>query len=75
MGLRGEACLLIAPTFAGVIGWEERYVKRLLEIIHSQFKRAPVAESQPYYSQHPEIHLLRGEREAFLNAFYSGMTS
>jgi hypothetical protein len=88
MGLGGEACFthrtyhaydaLLGPlyaVFAGVVGWEERGAQWLLEVMHSQLKRASLAESQPYYSRHPEVHLLRGEREAFLNAFYSGLAS
>jgi len=59
----------------GVIHPCERLADWLLEVNHRQMNRAAIAESQPYYSRHPELHLLRGEREAFLNAFYSGLTS
>lgn len=34
-----------------------------------------VAFSQPYYSRHPEIHLLRGEVKPFLKAYYNGLIS
>jgi len=31
-----------------------------------------VALSQPYYSRHPQVHLLRGEVKPFLKTFYNG---
>ena len=34
-----------------------------------------VVFSQPYYSRHPWIHLLRGETKAFLKAYYNTMAS
>lgn len=69
---------LIGPIWAiytGVIQPNERFADWLLEINSRQMNRSAIAETQPYYSRHPEIHLLRGEREAFLNAFYSGLTA
>jgi len=88
LGLKGEACyshrthlafdVLLGPLYAaftGIIDPKGKYAQWLLEVNHAQLNRASVAESQPYYSRHPEIHLLRGEREQFLNAFYSGLTS
>ncbi|MEO6848802.1 MAG: hypothetical protein ABI443_13750 [Chthoniobacterales bacterium] len=88
LGLKGEACFshrtynvndtLLGPLYAvftGVISPESRLTQWLLEINHSQFNRGAIGEAQPYYCRHPEVHLLRGEREAFLNAFYSGLTT
>lgn len=69
---------LIGPVWAiytGAIDPCEPLSDWLLEVNSRQMNRSAIAESQPYYSRHPEIHLLRGEREAFLNAFYSGLTS
>jgi hypothetical protein len=69
---------LLGPLSAvqtGLIDAGDREVGWLLAVNERHFNRAAVAESQPYYSRHPEVHLLRGEREAFLNAFYSGLTS
>jgi hypothetical protein len=34
-----------------------------------------VAFSQPYYSRHPWLHLMRGETKAFLKAYYNTMAS
>jgi len=34
-----------------------------------------VASSQPYYSQHPLVHLRRGEVKRFLKAYYSAMAA
>ncbi len=34
-----------------------------------------VVFSQPYYSRHPWIHLMRGETKAFLKAYYNTMAS
>ncbi|TVR48814.1 MAG: hypothetical protein EA425_13610 [Puniceicoccaceae bacterium] len=69
---------LLGPLSAvqtGLIDPADREVGWLLAVNDSHFNRAAVAESQPYYGRHPEAHLLRGEREAFLNSFYSGLTS
>jgi hypothetical protein len=88
MGLKGEALFThrcyaafdavlgaLYGVSTGIIGINEKQTQWLLEVNHAHLNRACVAESQPYYSRHPEIHLLRGEREPFLNAFYSGLTS
>lgn len=88
MGLRGETSYshrgyfifnsLIGPLYAaylGVIDPDDRMTDWMLELSHRQFNRGMLAESQPYYSRHPELHLIRGERDFFLNAFYSGLTS
>lgn len=88
MGLKGESAFthrtyaafdaLLGPlygVFSGVIKPEEKEAQWLLEVNHAQLNRACITESQPYYGRHPEVHLMRGEREAFLNAFYSGLTS
>lgn len=32
-----------------------------------------LAFSQPYYSPHPRLHLLRGERDKFLRAYFTGI--
>jgi hypothetical protein len=34
-----------------------------------------VVFSQPYYSRHPWVHLMRGETKAFLKAYYNTMAS
>lgn len=34
-----------------------------------------VASSQPYYSQHPLVHLRRGEPRAFLKAYYNAVAA
>lgn len=68
---------LLGPLWAVYLGLVEvdgPMADWLLEVNHRHFNRAGLAESQPYYSRHPEIHLLRGERDLFLNAFYSGLT-
>lgn len=88
MGLDGEGCFthgtymvydaLLGPLHAvylGVLPWSDRRAEWLLEINGRHLNRGAIAESQPYYSRHPEVHLLRGERTEFLNAFYSGITA
>jgi len=69
---------LIGPIWAiylGVIPKSGQWADWLLEINHRHMNRHAIAETQPYYSRHPELHLLRGEHDLFLNAFYSGFTS
>jgi hypothetical protein len=69
---------LIGPlwmTYLGVLPLDSSYSRWLLDISVAQLGRSAVAESQPYYSRHPEVLLLNDEREAFLNAFYSALTA
>lgn len=69
---------LIGPlwmTYLGILPLDSSYSRWLLDVTVAQFNRSAVAESQPYYSRHPEILLLSGEREAFLNAFYSALAA
>ncbi len=88
LGLKGEMCYthrtyhvfdaLLGPLYAvyvGLIEPESQLTKWLLDVNETHFNRLAIIESQPYYGRHPEVHLLRGEREAFLNAFFSGLTS
>lgn len=88
LGLKGEMCYthrtyqafdaLLGPlyaVYAGLIEPESQLTTWLLNVNETHFNRLAVIESQPYYGRHPEVHLLRGEREPFLNAFFSGLTS
>lgn len=88
MGLQGEVCYthraytaydaILGPLYAvftGIVPFTDKTADWLLEVQSAQLNRSALAESQPYYSRHPEVHLMRGERENFLNAFYSGLTS
>ncbi len=88
LGLKDERCYthrtyaaydaLLGPlygVYTGLIDVESRETGWLLEVNATHFNRQGITESQPYYGRHPEVHLMRGEREAFLNAFYSGIAS
>lgn len=62
-------------VYLGILPVDGTYAQWLLEVAYQHMIGGGVAESQPFYSRHPEIHLLRGERNLFLNAFYSGITA
>jgi len=49
---------------------EEPIASFLLNVHNELFTQGGVAFSQPYYSQHPLIHLARGEIKPFLKAYY-----
>ncbi len=40
-----------------------------------QFYVKNVRPSQPYYSRHPYLHLLRSESKAFIRNYYNALTS
>ncbi len=74
----GKSDAMLGPMYAvftGLVNPASLHAQWMLEVNAAQLNRSAISESQPYYSRHPEIHLLRGERERFLNAFYSGLTA
>ncbi len=62
-------------VFLGIVPADDPKTTWLLEITQAHLLRADLVESQPYYSRHPEVHLLRGERAPFLRAFQSGISA
>ena len=66
---------LIGPLYlilGEVLGADERASDFLLDYHCDLMHLRNVALSQPYYSCHPRLHLLRGEAHAFLKAYYNG---
>ncbi len=57
-------------AFQEVLTPQETMAKELLHTHSELMRRDNVAFSQPYYSQHPRLHLQRGETKAFLQAWY-----
>jgi hypothetical protein len=55
-----------------VISPEELVTDFLLNVHNELMCTRNVAFSQPYYSPHPWIHLMRGEVKPFLKAYYNG---
>ena len=67
---------LIGPLYAvftEVFDPGEPEAQFLVEGHYELMCQEGIAFSQPYYSRHPEIHLLRGEVKTFIKAFYSGI--
>ena len=62
-------------VFQEVLDTSEPCVQFLLESHAELMTERNVAFSQPYYSRHPWIHLMRGEVKPFLKAYYNTMAS
>ena len=62
-------------VFQGVINPEEPIAEELLAFYSELMTINNVAFSQPYYSPHPYIQLMRGEVKLFLEEFYCGLAS
>lgn len=60
-------------VFQEVLDARERASDWLMNVNTEFWCRHNVAFSQPYYSRHPVLHLLRGEVHAFLKAYYHGL--
>ena len=58
-------------VFCEVLAPEEPVVTQLLDMFCEHMFVENVCIGQPYYSRHPYIHLKRGERKAFLEAYYN----
>jgi hypothetical protein len=54
---------------------EEEAVNFLLNYSNELMFSRNVASSQPYYLQHPELHLRRGETKAFLKSYYNAFSA
>jgi len=57
--------------FQEVLDPHEQASDFLVKYHTEHFYKRNVAFSQPYYSRHPEIHLMRGEIHSFLKAYYN----
>ncbi len=57
-----------------VIEPDEQPATWMVQYLTDIFHQRNVAFSQPYYSPHALVHLLRGEVKAFLKAYYNGFT-
>lgn len=62
-------------VFQEVVAPHETMATELLETHSELMLRDNVAFSQPYYSQHPWVHLQRGETKAFLQAWYGAVAT
>jgi hypothetical protein len=62
-------------VFQEVLDPTEPAVAFLLDFHAELMTDRNVVFSQPYYSRHPWIHLVRGETKAFLKAYYNTMAS
>ena len=62
-------------VFQEVLDPEEAAVGFLLDFHAELMTERNVVFSQPYYSRHPWIHLMRGESKPFLKAYYNTMAS
>ncbi|MGH9511393.1 MAG: hypothetical protein ACRD2U_04585 [Terriglobales bacterium] len=62
-------------VFQEVLDPSEPCVAFLLDFHAELMTERNVAFSQPYYSRHPWVHLMRGETKAFLKAYYNTMAS
>ncbi|MBO0862343.1 MAG: hypothetical protein J2P21_28365 [Chloracidobacterium sp.] len=58
-----------------VFGPDERETTQMLNFHNALMTERNVAFSQPYYSPHPFVHLLRGEVKPFLKAYYGTVAS
>jgi hypothetical protein len=61
-------------VFHEVIDSNERAADYLLNCCAELMHERNVALSQPYYSQHPWVHLRRGEVKAFLKTYYNSLS-
>jgi len=61
--------------FQEVIDPKEKAADQLVNCCTELMHERNVALSQPYYSQHPWVHLKRGEIKAFLKAYYNSLAS
>ncbi|RED56526.1 hypothetical protein [Cohnella phaseoli] len=59
-------------VFQEVLQADEQSAQFLLQFHNELMCMRNVALSQPYYSIHPFVHLLRGEVKPFLKAYYNG---
>lgn len=59
----------------GVIDPHEPVTEEILKFLAEILTLSNVAFSQPYYSPHPYIQLMRGEVKLFLQEFYCGFAS
>jgi len=59
-------------VFQEVLQADEQATQFLLHFHNELMCMRNVALSQPYYSIHPFVHLLRGEVKPFLKAYYNG---
>jgi hypothetical protein len=62
-------------VFQEILDPQEPAVAFLLDFHSEMMTDRNVVFSQPYYSRHPVIHLLRAETKAFLKAYYNTMAS
>jgi len=58
-------------VFGEVFAPGETAVTQMLDMFCEHLFMDNVCIGQPYYSRHPRIHLQRGERKAFLEAYYN----
>lgn len=75
MNIRDDALGPIHLIARDVIDPKEPLAKTLLDFSNELGYSRNVASSQPYYSQHPIVHLRRDEPKAFLKAYYNTMAS
>ena len=61
--------------FQEIIDPKEKAADQLVNCCTELMHERNVALSQPYYSQHPWVHLKRGEIKAFLKAYYNSLAS
>lgn len=69
---------LVGPLwliFQEILAPDELMAEQLLAYNADMLFPHLVGMSQPYYSRHPEIFLMRGEVNAFLKAYYFGFTA
>jgi hypothetical protein len=69
--LLGPLYLVIQEVFEP----DERETTQMLNFHNVLMTERNVAFSQPYYSPHPFVHLLRGEVKPFLKAYYGAVAS
>jgi len=62
-------------VYQEILDSSEESVGFLLDFHSELMTDRNVVFSQPYYSRHPWIHLMRGETKAFLKAYYNTMAS
>jgi len=75
MNIRDDALGPIHLIAREVIDAKEPLATALLNFSNELGFSRNVASSQPYYSQHPLVHLRRGEAKAFLKAWYNAFAS
>jgi hypothetical protein len=60
--------------FAGILDPNEEAASFLINYHSEMMYIRNVAYTQPYYSRHPWVHLMRNEAKAFLKAYYNGFS-